>query len=43
MGIFLYVKIGYNINNLSKVNEVRYGKIYNGIGSGDNQLKMYFI
>ena len=31
----MYVKIGYNINNSSKVNEVYYGKIYNGIGSGN--------
>ena len=41
--MFLYVKIGYNINNSSKVNEVYYGKIYNGIGPGNYQFQMYFI
>ena len=35
----MYVKIGYNINNSSKVNEVYYGKIYNGIGPGDDQFR----
>ena len=30
------------IKNLLK-NEVYYGKIYNGIGSGNYQFKMYFI
>ena len=33
------MKIGYNINNSSKVNEVYYGKIYNGIGPGNYQSR----